>query len=410
MEMQMQKDLQIDISQLLFSVSRALDAVETELLGSTENHGKRVAYLAVLIGKRLGFTKEELIDLAASSLLHDNALTEYMAVENQKGNHVINRENLSNIEFHCVQGQKNMQTFPLFHKEDTAVLYHHENYNGTGLFQKKGDEIPITAHIIRLLDQADVLFGLKDLTEEKQKKMEEYLRQESGSLYHPRLVELFLEVLERDVLEKLRDSRIDEVIGTVIPDYVIEFTYEEFIEISRLFAHIIDYKSPFTMRHSAGIYEKTRTMAEYYQFDRDNYYQLQIAALFHDIGKLTVPNTLLDKPGKLTEEEFNIVKRHVYYTYEILSPMSSFHKIAIWASSHHEKLDGTGYFQGLKADKLDFNSRLLACIDIYQALVEDRPYRKGMTHEDAMKILTDMKNSGKLDPKIVDDLEQVFHG
>lgn len=400
--------MKLDVSQFLFSISKALDAVENEILGAAENHGKRIAIISVLIGKKLNLSKEELMDLASNALLHDNALTEYMAVENQKGNFTLQKENLNNMEFHCIQGEKNLEVFPLCYSHQNIILYHHENYNGTGLFQKEKEQIPLAARIIRIADQTDVMFDFSTINQDKLAKLKTHLKHKRGIDYDPNLVDIFLSILDDLFFEQLSSEQIGQALELVIPHYIISTDYKYLLKLSTLFAHIIDYKSRFTMNHSSGIAEKAKKIAGFYQLSEEETDKLTIAALLHDIGKLTVPNRLLDKPGKLTDKEFEIIKKHVFYTYEILSPIENFQQIALWASSHHERLDGTGYFRGSKGKELDFNSRLLACIDVYQALVEERPYRKGMTHQDAVHILREQALAGKLDNIIVEDLNQFF--
>ncbi|MCL2182131.1 MAG: HD domain-containing protein, partial [Chitinispirillia bacterium] len=146
-------------------------------------------------------------------------------------------------------------------------------------------------------------------------------------------------------------------------------------------------------------------MGGYYNFDPATRTKTYLAAAMHDLGKLATPNEILDKPGKLTPEEFNTIKAHVKGTYDILSGITGFEDVCGWASNHHEKLDGTGYWFGKGAQELDFVSRLLACTDIYQAVCEDRPYHPGRTHADTMPILQDMAAKGFIDAGIVKDFD-----
>jgi HD-GYP domain-containing protein (c-di-GMP phosphodiesterase class II) len=152
----------------------------------------------------------------------------------------------------------------------------------------------------------------------------------------------------------------------------------------------------------------TSKMAKYYNKSEEETLKLIIAADLHDIGKLAIPNSILDKPGKLTKEEFDIIKTHSKYTRLCLEPLYGFKDIIEWTSNHHEKLNGTGYPNGIGGEKLDFNSRLLACLDIYQALTEDRPYREALSHEQSMEILCEMANDNLIDSNITKDIDFVF--
>ncbi|MGC8574942.1 MAG: HD-GYP domain-containing protein [Caldisericum sp.] len=124
---------------------------------------------------------------------------------------------------------------------------------------------------------------------------------------------------------------------------------------------------------------------------------MEIAGYLHDLGKLAVPKEILEKPDKLSTEEFNVVKSHTYYTYRILSCIPNFETINRWASFHHERLDGSGYPFRLSAFDLPLGSRIMAVADVFTALTEDRPYRAGMDVDKALKIIENMSQNNILD-------------
>jgi len=134
-----------------------------------------------------------------------------------------------------------------------------------------------------------------------------------------------------------------------------------------------------------------------------------IAGYLHDLGKVTVDNSILEKPGKLNEDEFNIIRAHTYYTYHLLYAIPQFDTIKIWASYHHEKLNGTGYPFHIKEDNLPLGSRIVAVADVFTAITEDRPYRKGMDDEQAIRVLNSMVAEGALDGMVVQVLLDHFH-
>ena len=119
-------------------------------------------------------------------------------------------------------------------------------------------------------------------------------------------------------------------------------------------------------------------------------------------------NMLAVADGRLTDEEFSKMKNHAGYTYMILSEVEDFEEIRDWAALHHEKLDGSGYPFGRTAEELNEPERILACVDIYQALTEERPYKKGMSHEQACGILEDMAQKGWIDAKITGQVKECF--
>lgn len=398
----------LDVPEFLYSVSFALDAVEEETIGSICNHSKRVALLSMILGREIGFSNEQCVDIAAYSILHDNGLTEYLSLGHENAENASFEETPSNIKFHCVVGENNIKYFPFFKNEENVIKYHHENIDGSGLFGMVGSEIPIMAKIIRIIDNIDVLFKFSTMRIENLNLVYEHLNKNSGVLYDEFLVKSLLKVLCPEVIIAMKDENIVKSLKIATPEYKINVTFSELEEISAVFARIIDFKSPFTLKHSTGIAEKTEIISKHLGFDAQEVQKLKVAALLHDIGKLAVPSELLEKPAKLTPDEYNTIKNHVVYTWNILNSVTGFNKIAFWAASHHERLDGSGYFRGINAQQLDMPSRILGCIDVYQALVENRPYRRGMNHDEAMKILFSEASKGKLDNYIVEQINNVF--
>ncbi len=123
---------------------------------------------------------------------------------------------------------------------------------------------------------------------------------------------------------------------------------------------------------------------------------------------MAISNSILEKPDKLSDEEFTCMKKHALCTYKILSEIKDFKDITCWASYHHEKLNGQGYPFGKTAEELNHKERLMGCVDIYQALKEDRPYKAGMTHQKCISIMSDMADKGYIDKTIVKDIDKVF--
>jgi HD-GYP domain-containing protein (c-di-GMP phosphodiesterase class II) len=210
------------------------------------------------------------------------------------------------------------------------------------------------------------------------------------------------------MLLSLRDDRILDTADKLIPPWTMDMDNEVILKLGELVSRIIDYKSPFTRRHSTGIAQKAWTMGKRYGYDQSQLAELFLAASLHDIGKLAIPTAILEKPGKLDEDEFNIIKEHVRRTYQLLEGVQGLEHIRDWASNHHEKLDGSGYPFGKKAEELDFNSRLMACIDIYQAVSEERPYHPARDHGSTMAILFGMADKGQIDPGIVRDMDSAL--
>lgn len=401
--------MKICFNDMLYSLSYALDCVEHELVGVTTYHSKRIAYLSVQLGKYFKLTVEELLDLAACAALHDNALTEYIENEYKK------RENLnvskSDLEIgkHCLLGEKNISKMPFFGNIKGVILFHHECADGNGPFGKTSKETPLYARIIHLCDQLDAMFDLSMVDTKKYEAIKVFLKQQEDKLFDGECVNAFIKSINYEILNLMNNNQIESILNQALPFIEREYSFEELIHLSSFYANIVDYKSEFTKNHSIGVAKKCMKMAKYYGYDKEKQAKLYFAGALHDIGKLVVARDILEKPDKLTEEEYKQVKTHAYYTYQILNKIKGLEDITRWASFHHEKLAGNGYPFGKNKFDLEKEERLMACIDIYQALTEERPYKDRIKHNEAINIMQKMVNENELDGNIVKDINAVFH-
>lgn len=397
------------LNEFLMAVSFALDFVEMDILGMPSNHGKRTAYITINIAKEIGFSFEELHDLTALAMLHDNGLSEYSLHKKLIKRELTNAAVLEDVKEHCVIGEKNIKNYPLLTNIKNVIKYHHERYDGMGFFNLKENEIPVMSQIIVIADTIEKNYKLQVNNHEMQKEIIEFVKSQENIMFSSTIVDAFLKiVLNKEFWENLKDEFIDTALKNEIPEYSLELSFEEIHNITSVLSKIIDSKSNYTKRHSQELSEKVAIMADYYGFGIEEKMKLIIAADMHDIGKLAVPNVILDSPNKLSDEEFEIVKKHSYFTRIALNGIKGFEDITEWASNHHEKLNGRGYPFGKLDSDLDFNSRLLCCLDIYEALTEERPYRVGLSHKEAMDIVNKMKEDGFVDGNIVNDIDKVF--
>jgi HD-GYP domain-containing protein (c-di-GMP phosphodiesterase class II) len=396
--------MKIRMDQLIKAFSTALDYVEKDMLGASTNHGKRIAVLCSAMGRCFNMGEKELNILASCAMLHDNALTEYIMYERTGKRHDPAMKN------HCIFGQRNVDTLHFKESAKGVILYHHERADGGGPFGKKEGEFPLMAELVAAADGVDVTRHLQRVSPEQLPALRKEIETETGKSHTRRAASAMLAVLDEKMLLSLRDENIEASAARLLPVWNEELEDRTIISLGEFAARIIDFKSHFTRCHTSDISDKTLLMARYYGFDSGGRIQLYLAACLHDLGKLAIPTEILEKPGQLTRDEFQIIKNHALCTWEMLKDIEGFEKICEWASNHHEKLDGTGYPFGKKAEALDLNSRLLCCIDIYQAVSEERPYHPGRSHKDTMKILDDMAEKGLVDSATVRDLDTVFAG
>ncbi len=395
-------NLLFNVNQLLISLSRTLDFAEKDLLPNHINHGMRVAYISARIAEKINMSDKNRFDLISYALLHDNGVMASM-----RRLDICGRQTTYNVEsdpVHCLEGEKNLAHFPFLSRQKNIILYHHEKYDGSGPFGITGINIPLYSRIISLADYIAIRYS-----EGKGPDAIKNSIMKDACKFDPDLCEVvfgFSRHIEFWLNQK--DEFVYKALISMLPQVKREFNYQKIHQISQIFSRIIDAKSPFTGSHSRGISEKTGFICQFYEFDDVTYWKMRIAADLHDLGKLAIPNSILDKPSGLTRKEFQIIQAHPFYTRRILEKIDGFDDITDWAANHHEKLDGSGYPYGLDKNDLDFNSRILACVDIYQALTEDRPYRKGMSHKDAIKIMNNMAREGLIEPSVTEDMDSIF--
>jgi HD-GYP domain-containing protein (c-di-GMP phosphodiesterase class II) len=166
------------------------------------------------------------------------------------------------------------------------------------------------------------------------------------------------------------------------------------------FNQLLDLKDMNTGVHSTRLAEWALRVARKLGIPDDNMYQVEVAALLHDIGKIGVPDAILKKNGPLTQEERAVINKHPEYSWSILRLFPGLEAASLYALHHHESFDGTGYPAKLKATDIPTVSRIVSVIDSYDAMTSNRCYRKGLPHEEAIRRL--LAGSGtQFDPDIV---------
>ncbi|CAK7059290.1 MAG: 3'3'-cGAMP-specific phosphodiesterase 1 [Desulfovibrio sp.] len=393
--------MQVTLNELLYSLSQALDFIEKELLGITTNHGKRAAYVSSRLCKATNMSDADIADMACCAILHDNALTSYMLEAGPQGVRQFER-----FESHCRRGEENIRDFPFAGDPKNTILHHHENWNGTGFHNLAGADIPQRAAFLRLADNMDLHLRMGDGRHGLIGEIREHAERHKGTLYSPQAVDTLCGLVDETFISDLSDANIDAALDRIVPEVPMRLTPKQVMPVCNIFAVIIDAKSPFTQNHSVGVAYRAGMLGTILGFDEERKDKLILAGYLHDVGKLSTPLEILEKPGKLSEEEFAVMQRHAAVTEEILSAVEGLEEISLWAASHHEKLNGSGYPHSSADSQIPLEARVLACCDIYQALTEERPYRTGMPGAKALDIMEEMAASGELDPGLVAVMRQ----
>lgn len=395
----------IELTAFLAAVSRATDYVEDRVLNLPRYHVKRVAVLTHRLAERAGLDGETVYALTQAAVLHDCALSEYLSDE--LSTHSSAPLEL-NMAAHCWKGERMLQKLPFYPLVEGAVLCHHDRADGLGAMRRRTEETPLGAQLIHIADRADVTFLLDSMDREKFARLMDWVRAESGTMFSPDCVRLFTESVDYDLLCSITGERCADTLAALLPPKPTEIPVAQLREMCTVFADLTDLKSHFTWKHSQSVAEKAERLGRYYGYPEETCDKLYIAGILHDIGKLLIRNDILEKPERLTDAEYREVTNHALGTWELLHRIGGMEEITRWAALHHEKLDGSGYPFGLRAGQLGKNERLMACIDVYQALVEERPYKSGMRHDDAMRILRKMGRAGQLDAEIIEDIDNCY--
>lgn len=389
--------MKFNLKQFLVSISFVLDYIEIDILDDITNHSKRVAYVALKLGDYFNLTEKEKFSLLAFSIMHDIG-----GVENKKG---LSKSELEKAKSHCVIGEKTINKFPIINEYNNIILYHHENIDGSGFFNKEGSEIHLFSQIISIAD----FFELNYKGDKKRDSLIEKVIEQTDVKFSKKMINIFKQIIKHENFWlNLENIFILDAVKEESPDYFVDFSYQELHKITGIFSEIIDSKSKYTRHHSQKLSEKAGVIAEYYGFSVEKRQQFIVAADLHDLGKLAISNSILNKPGRLSRQEYQKVKAHSFYTRKALEQIEGLEEVARWAGNHHEKNDGSGYPKGLEKDNLDFPSQVLAALDIYQALREKRPYRCSLDHQGAMVILNKMAAEGKLNSEVVKDIDKLF--
>jgi putative nucleotidyltransferase with HDIG domain len=388
--------MKIDLQQLILALSDTIDLVGIDEVW----HGKRVAVMAKKCASILGLGWEREKKLFQMGLLHDCGISSTR--EHRKVTDEIEWQDAS---IHCKLGAKRVQTFKPFEFMADVIFHHHTTWP---TLQKAGlaEDTELDASIIFLLDRVDALaskrsngsyFDVKDEVIDK-------IRTLGKSYFHPEIIEVFMEASKHDdfwfSLEPI--PLMEYFQRNVSQERPISISRDELRIMAELFAQIVDAKSPYTAKHSFGVSQLSGLLARKFDFDKNTIRKIEVAGLLHDLGKLQVPDAVLEKRGDLDLEDLSYMRHHSYVTFRILQKIQGLECVSVWAANHHEALDGSGYPFQKTGDQLDMESRIIIVSDIFQALAQNRPYRKAQPLEKIISVLLEGVSKGRLDGEVVD--------
>ncbi|MCT4564884.1 MAG: HD domain-containing protein [Maledivibacter sp.] len=374
---------------LILALSESLDLISSAIVG----HHVRVALLALNMGLKLDMEKKDIKDLTHAALLHDvGALSLKDRLDGLEFD-------LRDPHFHSIVGYNLIKVYEPFEGIANIIRCHHTKWNEIPKFRDNDIDVPLSSQIIYLVDRVDVLMDWTRNTYDQTDYIVKQIQAESGKKFNPEVVDAFIEASgSKSIWQDFDSKSIISIFYNLLGGTFLDI--DELGKISKILERVIDFRSRFTATHSSGVAYVASKLAELSKMSEREVKMMRIAGNLHDLGKLAVPQELLEKPSSLTKNEFEIVKQHVYYTYSILKKIRGIGDIYEWAGLHHERLNGRGYPFNKTAEELSLGSRIMAVSDVFTAISEDRPYRKGMKKEKVLYILDDMAKRNELDGDI----------
>ncbi len=312
------------------------------------------------------------------------------------------------VQTRCERGADIAQMLRLPAGTADAIRSLDEHWDGSGMpLGLRGSATPMLGRIVGLAQTVEVFQSAFDV-----RTAYEMANARRGRWFDPVVVDcLSAFQLDTGFWNDLRSGNALKLVSALEPqEQVIRCDEAQLDLVAEAFARVIDAKSPYTSQHSQNVAAISVAIGAEMGLGRTEMRTLRRAALLHDIGKLGVSNRILDKAGPLDDEEWDAMRHHTRFTFEILNRVARFRRFAATAAAHHERLDGTGYHLGLRGDQLGTVARIIAVADVTEALAADRPYRSGMPRDEVSRILRDLVAKQHLCPAAVEAQQATFQG
>ncbi|MDL2307346.1 HD domain-containing protein [Desulfovibrio sp. OttesenSCG-928-C06] len=395
----------INTMDLVRTLSTALDLV----VGGVSMHQMRTAAVCRYISDEMGSSPTSQQVLLNAALLHDIGAAPDLDERRRLASAAQTELFGAKIYRHAEAGWELLRESLCFGEESGIIRHHHDRWEGGNPSGLSGRDIPLASRIISLSDRVEVQIDKTRPVLGQREDICARIAEQKGKDFDPDVVEAFLACAARECFW-LDITHAELWDSAFAPSHweSTRFTAPQMLNVASLFATLIDRKSAFTATHSRSVSNVAVLLASRMSFCQNELYLMKIAGLLHDLGKLAIHNSILEKPGPLTPDEMQAMRQHTYYTYRLLEQIDAMQQVAQWAAFHHETLDGKGYPFQLGADMLPLGSRIMAVADIFVALAENRPYRNRMEATSVKRIMTSMADRGKIDPRVLDILFSLY--
>ena len=386
---------ELSLLNIVLAISEAVDMVDPYLA----DHHSRVAYIVCRLAETLGFSEAEQKLLALAGAMHD------IGILSLAESHGVAKFEIETRPDHGEVGYLFLQPFAPLSVIGKLIRDHHVEWRDGAGEVFLGHTVPPGSHLIHLADRIAILINPQEEILTQITSIRERIATQSGRMFVPRFVEAFLDIANKEYFWLDVASPIVEWHLMHQGDWeFISLDGPQFMELARLFCHMVDFKSPFTAAHSSGVAVCAGALGRLSGLSDFECARLAIAGYLHDIGKLSVPLEILEKPGSLDNHETAIIRHHSYQTYRILRRMGMDENVRNWSANHHERLDGSGYPFHFSAPQLGLGCRILTIADVFTALVENRPYRACLSRQETMDVFHNMTARGWLDADLVQTL------
>jgi HD-GYP domain-containing protein (c-di-GMP phosphodiesterase class II) len=390
---------ELSLLNIVLAISEAVDMVSPDLA----DHHSRVAYIVYRLAEALGLPENEQKNLTIAGAMHDIGV---LSLTETRG---LTKFEIETRPDHGEVGYLYLKPFAPLAKVGELIRDHHVYWeDGAGeLFC--GHAVPPGSHLIHLADRIAVLIDPQQEILTQTDSIRKRIAEQSGRMFVPRFVDAFLDIAGREFFWLDAASPTVEWHLAHSGDWdLVPLDGRQFTELARLFCQIVDFKSPFTAAHSSGVAACAGALGRLSGLPEAECGRLVTAGYLHDIGKLSVPLEILEKPGALDEREVAVIRHHSYQTFKILQRIGMDETVRNWSAYHHERLDGSGYPFHVTASQLTPGCRIMAVADVFTALVEDRPYRTGLPRQESIPILQNMTAKGWLDGDLVQTISRNF--
>jgi putative nucleotidyltransferase with HDIG domain len=400
------KAIQADLRQIIFALSDTLDLVAVDDV----SNGKRVAIMAAECGKQAGLDQREITFLFDLGLLRDIGVSSTQVHE-----HLLREFDWVGAQKHCDEGAALIRGVRALADFVEPIRLHHthwERLESMELSLKTKEH----ANRIFLADRVNALaspyYGDRSFLLNQASRIREEITMRTKSHFSPLLV---MDFLAASAVESfwlnLEPRSVHAYLGQMMKQSATIMTpVRELKCLAGIFGRIVDGKSRYMTNHSLGVSRLARYLAEKSGLDAVTCEKIEIAGLLHDLGKLRIPDEIMEKPGQLNDFERHIMKTHSFETAQILKRIAGFDEISEWVAYDLEEAGNSRQLFQPKSERITLEARIMRVADVLQAMLQDRPFRQALTAEQAGSFLKMLAGKGELDAEIVATVIQDMDG